>query len=232
MQIWGETKDCGMDIYYYGMDDFLKSITIESCMHITKAYIKNCYFVLNQKVVARLLHLIFLRKILARKPATFHIQTRCEQFKPTLPILTENRMLKNVELNSKRLKTRNLNEGDIEKLFKIYSDKEPMKFRGSKPMNKIADASKMIFDQTIEKNNIIKIRKAIIKKENKELIGTLLLECDKSFPNRCEIGFSFEKSEWNNGYGKETLDMVLEKLKTINSIKEVKAWCIKKNIAS
>ena len=141
-------------------------------------------------------------------------------------------MLKNVELNSKRLKTRNLNEGDIEKLFKIYSDKESMKFRGSKPMNKIADASKMIFDQTIEKNNIIKIRKAIIKKKNKELIGTLLLECDKSFPNRCEIGFSFEKSEWNNGYGKETLDMVLEKLKTINSIKEVKAWCIKKNIAS
>ena len=163
---------------------------------------------------------------------TNHTRTRCEQFKPTLPILTENRMLKNVELNSKRLKTRNLNEGDIEKLFKIYSDKESMKFRGSKPMNKIADASKMIFDQTIEKNNIIKIRKAIIKKENKELIGTLLLECDKSFPNRCEIGFSFEKSEWNNGYGKETLDMVLEKLKTINSIKEVKAWCIKKNIAS
>src|SRR5690606_25000807 len=102
------------------------------------------------------------------------------QLKPTVPILTENRMLKNIELNSKRLKTRNLNEGDIEKLFKIYSDKESMKFRGSKPMNKIADASKMIFDQTIEKNNIIKIRKAIIKKENKELIGTLLLECDKS----------------------------------------------------
>lgn len=24
-----------MDIYYYGMDDFLKSITIESSMHIT-----------------------------------------------------------------------------------------------------------------------------------------------------------------------------------------------------
>src|SRR5690606_41252798 len=81
MQIWGETKDCGMDIYYYGMDDFLKSITIESSMHITKAYIKNCYFVLNQKVVARLLHLIFLRKILARKPATFHIQTRCASYR-------------------------------------------------------------------------------------------------------------------------------------------------------
>jgi hypothetical protein len=40
VQIWGETKDCGMDIYYYGMDDFQKSITIESSMHIT-TYIKN-----------------------------------------------------------------------------------------------------------------------------------------------------------------------------------------------
>ncbi len=32
-------------------------------------------------VVARLLHLIFLRKILARKPATFHIQARYLQAK-------------------------------------------------------------------------------------------------------------------------------------------------------
>jgi len=36
--------------------------------------------VLNQKVVARLLRLIFLRKILARKHATFHIQNRCKLF--------------------------------------------------------------------------------------------------------------------------------------------------------
>ena len=34
---------------------------------------------LNQKVVARLRRLIFLRKILARKHATFHIQTRWQQ---------------------------------------------------------------------------------------------------------------------------------------------------------
>ena len=36
---------------------------------------------LNQKVVARLLRLNFLRKFLARKPATFHIQTRYKQAK-------------------------------------------------------------------------------------------------------------------------------------------------------
>src|SRR5690606_23953642 len=124
---------------------------------------------------------------------TNHTRTRCEQFKPTLPILTENRMLKNVELNSKRLKTRNLNEGDIEKLFKIYSDKESMKFRGSKPMNKIADASKMIFDQTIEKNNIIKIRKAIIKKENKELIGLYFWNATNHFLTDVKLDFHSKK---------------------------------------
>lgn len=141
-------------------------------------------------------------------------------------------MLKNIKLISKRLKTRSLSESDIEKLFQIYSDEKSMKFRGSKPMKDIKDAIQMVSGQKSEIGNIVKIRKAIIKKKNSELIGTLLLKWDKSYPNRYEIGFSFDKVEWNNGYGSETLDMVLKKLENYDEITEIKAWCVKKNSAS
>ena len=36
-----------MDIYYYGMDDFLKSITIESSMHITTVTVAQPHNFLN-----------------------------------------------------------------------------------------------------------------------------------------------------------------------------------------
>lgn len=141
-------------------------------------------------------------------------------------------MLENIDFTSKRLKTRNLNENDIEKLYIIYSDKESMKYRGSEPMKNIEDASKMVSTQKIEEKNAIKIRKAIVEKESNDLIGTLLLEWSNSDPNRYEVGFSFDKNKWNNGYGKETLDMVLGKLEKIKEIREIKAWCLKVNIAS
>ena len=64
-------------------------------------------------VVARLLRLIFLRKILARKPATFHIQTRCN---------TLNHTLKKLLLFISSLFFANANaqsEFDLEKVLKI-----------------------------------------------------------------------------------------------------------------
>jgi hypothetical protein len=54
---------------------FVLSSYINNLLRIKlKRFIKNCCFVLNSMVVARLLRLIFLRKILARKPATILIR--------------------------------------------------------------------------------------------------------------------------------------------------------------
>ena len=57
-------------------------------------YIKNCYFGLNSMVVARLLRLIFLRKILARKHATFHIHKRYAKWQKRTPNRIPNWILK------------------------------------------------------------------------------------------------------------------------------------------
>lgn len=141
-------------------------------------------------------------------------------------------MGKQYNFESERLKTRQLVEEDAVNLFQIYSDKEAMKYRGSKPMESIEEGHKMITEQFIENNCTVKVRLAVIKKSNNCLIGTLLLLVDKQVNHSCEIGFSFGKKYWGNGYGTETLTMVTDKLTTIENSKEIKAWCIKENIAS
>lgn len=141
-------------------------------------------------------------------------------------------MLNNFTLESTRLKTRTLLEGDAERLYSIYSDKEAMKFRGSAPMESLEDAQNMIRNQTTIENAIQKVRLGIVDKANAKLVGTLLFKFNKEVSNQCEIGYSFDKGEWNKGYGSETIKMTLDKLQKEEPINRVLAWCKKGNNAS
>jgi len=139
---------------------------------------------------------------------------------------------KEILFESERLKTSSLNEEDIESLFQMYSDHEAMKYRGSKPMITISDAHFMVANQTSEKGSISKLRLGIRTKTTNILMGTLLLSYNCDLENQLEIGFSFGKEFWHQGYGTETLQMVISHLQTLKSIQELKAWCMKENIAS
>jgi len=141
-------------------------------------------------------------------------------------------MIKNLNFESERLKTTRLSEEDAATLFQIYSDSDAMKYRGSKPIKSMVDAVNMVTEQFSTDNNISKMRLGIRNKSNNHLIGTLLLTKDENFISKCEIGFSFGKKYWGKGYGQETLKMMEEKLRTLESIEEIEAWCIKENIAS
>lgn len=142
------------------------------------------------------------------------------------------KMLNDFILESIRLKTRILLAKDAERLYSIYSDKEAMKYRGSAPMEAIEDAQKMIQNQAITEDAIQKVRLGIVDKSNDKLIGTLLFKFNNEAPNQCEIGYSFDKKEWNKGYGSETIKMTLDKLQQEASMNKVLAWCKKGNNAS
>jgi RimJ/RimL family protein N-acetyltransferase len=66
---------------------------------------------------------------------------------------------------SKILCIRQLNYDDCEQLFNIYSNKEAMKYRSNKPLNKIEEATDMIHDTIDMINNNIEFRYAIILKK-------------------------------------------------------------------
>lgn len=141
------------------------------------------------------------------------------------------RMLKSTHFESKHLITSPLSEEDASTLFEMYSDREAMKFRGSAPMIQLEDAFDMISNQRKSENEIVKQRLGIRTKVNDQLIGTLLLVWNSS-SRSCEIGFSFGKQYWGNGFGRETLQMAVEHLVNSKAVNEIMAWCKKENTAS
>jgi len=128
-----------------------------------------------------------------------------------------------------RLEIRELTSNDKNSLFEIYSDKEAMKYRNTKPFDSLDEVEKMLA-KTFQKFEFSEeFRYAVIQKEGNELIGTfLIIPLSK---NECEIGYSIGKKYWKKGYGKELLIGMLKYISSLTYIK-VLATSRKENIAS
>ena len=132
---------------------------------------------------------------------------------------------------SQRLKVSRMLQSDADLLFEMYSDAEAMKFRGSKPMTLLADAHQMIATQLVEVGTISRLRIGIRLKATELIIGTTLLTFDSLQPDQYEIGFSFGKQHWGQGYGLETLEMV-EVVLQASKAARLKSYSLKENLAS
>ncbi len=127
---------------------------------------------------------------------------------------------------------RDLQKEDKIKLFEIYSDKEAMKFRGSRPMENTEDALTFIKNQKFRSGSKYTIRKGIILMNQEELIGSSMFRFDTAQIDRCEIGYSIGRKYWGKGLGKEIVKAILQILTEYKKINEVIAWTNTKNIAS
>lgn len=128
-----------------------------------------------------------------------------------------------------KLRIRELTKNDVNVIFQLYSDKEAMKYRGSKPFENIEEAIAMI-DKVAE--NIKKgteYRYAIIEKVSDELIGTYLITPVTT--TNCLIGCSIGKTYWRSGYGFEVMTLMLEYLKSLG-YKKTTGLIKKENIPS
>lgn len=121
---------------------------------------------------------------------------------------------------------------DINKLYEIYSDKEAMKYRGSKPFTSLEDAKVYVKNKVLSKNQITTIRKGVELKNNSELLGSVMYRFDEKTPDQCEIGYSIGKQYWGQGLGKEIVSHILQTIKERGNIKTITAWSNKENIAS
>lgn len=151
--------------------------------------------------------------------------------KKSKPLIMEN-LFATLHFSSPRLSAQALQPADAATLFAIYSDREAMKYRGSPPMSQQAEAYTMIAQQAMHSPQMLKLRLGLRTKVEQVLIGTLLLRWHEAAANECEIGFSFGKSYWGKGYGKETLRMVEEQLRLQDRIDIITAWSVKQNLAS
>jgi ribosomal-protein-alanine N-acetyltransferase len=100
---------------------------------------------------------------------------------------------------------------DRDQLLKIYSDKDAMKYRASKPLETIEDAERMILQAHEEWESKTKVRVAVLQKDSEVLIGTGMYFFES--PTVVEIGFSIGREFWKYGYGQEGTEGLMEYIK-------------------
>lgn len=114
---------------------------------------------------------------------------------------------------NEKLLIRELIENDVNVIFELYSDKEAMKFRGSKPFENIDEAEKMLKKVGENIKNRIEYRYGIIEKETSNLIGTYLITPITNI--ECMVGCSIGKKYWRLGYGIEVMQLMSEYLRNL-----------------
>ena len=132
---------------------------------------------------------------------------------------------------TERLFIRKLEENDVDAMFDIYSDKDAMKFRLNKAFENLNEAKEMIKHTEVEFQLGLKFRYAIIKKDTKELIGTILYFTEYPNSEVCTIGYSLGRKYWKQGFALETLTSFMTYLKIL-TFKELQAKVFKRNIDS
>ncbi|MFK7808445.1 MAG: GNAT family N-acetyltransferase [Saprospiraceae bacterium] len=131
-----------------------------------------------------------------------------------------------------KIKFRKMTVKDAHSLLKIYSDKEAMKYRGSKPMESIEDAREFVNTQELLKGTTLTIREGIESLEENKIIGSVMFRFNESKKEECEIGYSIGRKFWGKGYGKEIVKLMLKSLEQNRAITNIIAWSNKMNIAS
>ena len=114
---------------------------------------------------------------------------------------------------NEKLLIRELIENDINVIFQLYSDKEAMKFRGSKSFENIDEAEKMLKKVAENIKNGIEYRYGIIEKETSNLIGTYLITPITNI--ECMVGCSIGKKYWRLGNGIEVMKLMSEYLRKL-----------------
>lgn len=104
---------------------------------------------------------------------------------------------------------------DKEQLLHIYSDKDAMQYRGSKPLETIEDAERMVLQAHQEWESKTKIRMAVIQKDTEVLIGTAMYFFEST--TAVEIGFSIGRDFWKYGFGQEGTEGLIEYVKAHES---------------
>jgi len=112
------------------------------------------------------------------------------------------------ELESDRLIFREVNPEDVEEIFKIYSDPEVAKYDWFTPINTKDDALSIINHYKNEFINKEEITWGVARKNDNKIIGYCNLGSFDDASIRSEIGYGFNRYEWNKGYATEAIKVL------------------------
>ena len=114
------------------------------------------------------------------------------------------------ELESERLKYKQVTSEDLEDIFKIYSDPEVAKYDWYKPITTKDDALSIINRYSKEFQNKEELTWGVARKYDNKIIGYCCLGSFNDDSRRSEIGYGFNRDEWNKGYATEAIKVLVK----------------------
>jgi ribosomal-protein-alanine N-acetyltransferase len=114
------------------------------------------------------------------------------------------------ELKTERLIFREVTSADVEEIYKIYSDLEVAKFDWYRPIVTKDDALSIINRYKMEFHNKEEITWGVARKSDNKIIGYCNLGTFNDDSLRCEIGYGFNRDEWNKGYATEAIKALVK----------------------
>ena len=114
------------------------------------------------------------------------------------------------ELESERLNYRQVTSADVEDIFKIYSDPEVAKYDWYKPIATKDDALSIINRYGKEFQNKEELTWGVERKYDNKIIGYCCLGSFNDDSRRSEIGYGFNRDEWNKGYATEAIKVLVK----------------------
>ena len=114
------------------------------------------------------------------------------------------------ELKSERLLLRRITKGDVKEIFEIYSDPEVARYDWYYPIESMDKALKIIesFKDTYDDKE--EFTWGVTRKSDNRIIGYCCLGDFQEGPRSCEIGYGFNRNQWNKGYGTEAVKMLVK----------------------
>ena len=114
-----------------------------------------------------------------------------------------------IELETKRLKLRWMNEADAEAHFAIHADPEVARYLSRPPWTELTQAQEAIRQTLAQYASGEGLRLGIVLRETGQLIGHASLFHFVDDSRRCEVGYSLGRPHWGHGYASEALDALL-----------------------
>ena len=112
---------------------------------------------------------------------------------------------KPVALTTPRLRLRFIDDGDVDAIFRLFTDPEALRYWSFAPWTERADAEEDVREtqQAYAAGSVLTF--AITLADSGEMIGTCRLSKFSAQNRRCEIGYILDRAQWGRGYAQEAL---------------------------
>lgn len=110
-----------------------------------------------------------------------------------------------VVLTTPRLRLRFIDDGDVDAIFRLFTDPEALRYWSFAPWTERADAEADVRETQQAYTDGSVLTFAITLADSGEMIGTCRLSKFSAQNRRCEIGYMLQRAHWGRGYAKEAL---------------------------